>query len=225
MKRLCICIGIIICLFTTSVVTKAAEKDFSIEIAREYIKKSRLLQGQAKPRVQFANFLHNYNMKRNLIGIIDSQKGSVSKMKFGDYTVGGNGCGSIALHNALALSGQQRNYPSVILQCEKITMISAGFGCNPYRFGELLEYYGIKNYSYAENYSEIDTVSENSRVMITCFWNGDTIFKGMHIVTVLVKPDGSVRAYNCSKKTFSSFEEYKKKYLTEKRFMSIYGLK
>ena len=192
------------------------------------MKISLLLNIRASKRKRKKNYEYNKAIKNPPKGIITSQHGSVGEYLFGLGKVKNVGCGTVAVYNALLLDSKREEYSSVLSCCEQITMLKGLFGCNSYRIGKVLNHFGYKNnegFSFAHKYKHVDNLKDYGKIFIAAFWNKNSIFGGAHIICCELKPDGKIRTYNASRSEYNSFEEFKEKCLTKKRFIALYAIK
>ncbi len=205
--------------------TKVGEDDV---LVNSYMEKSKLLNVQVSKKQKNQNYEHNKAQDYKPTGLLDSQKGKVAEYKLGTEKVKNVGCGAVGIYNALYLTGNPKAFDHVLYKCEDITMLRGKFGCNSYRLGEVLEYFGYKvneDFKFAHKYEDIDAIRDYGRVFVAAFWNRDSIFGGAHIIALEVKDDGKVRAYNSGKPNYTSFDEFKNDKLTENKFIALYAIR
>ncbi len=212
----------------SSVSINAQEIEEDDVIVNSYMEKSRILNVQVSQKLKKENYEYNKNQQYKPTGLLDSQKGKVSEYKLGTEKVKNVGCGAVGIYNALYLKGNRKDFEYVLYKCEDITMLKGKFGCNSYRLGEVLEYFGYmvnEDFKFAHKYEDIDAIRDYGRVFIAAFWNKDSIFGGAHIIALEVKDDGKVRAYNSGRPNYASFDEFKQDKLTENKFIALYALR
>ncbi len=131
-------------------------------------------------------------------GYINGQgKGEVSKMKYGFFNMGWNGCEMIAIYNAMLDIGQPNELCNINLEMyPKSSVLFGFFGSNPYVLDRYFKSHDIpfeKTFEYNKFFNELPT----SKCGICSFWNHRLIFSSLH--TVMVKYiDGKFVVFNKS---------------------------
>lgn len=205
--------------------TKVEGEDMTVN---SYMEKSRILNVQVSQKRKDENYEYNKTQNYKPTGLLDSQKGKIAEYKLGSEKVKNVGCGAVGIYNALYLKGNPKCFENVLYKCEDITMLKGKFGCNSYRLGEVLEYFGYKadeDFKFAFKYEDIDSIKDYGKIFVAAFWNKESVFGGAHIIALEIKDDGAVRAYNSGKPNYASFEEFKKDKLTENKFIALYVLR
>ncbi|MBQ8297357.1 MAG: hypothetical protein IJX77_06205 [Ruminococcus sp.] len=113
--------------------------------------------------------------------------GAVSRMRYGLCRMSFNGCGSIAVYNALLYLGQRQRLCDIAVRLERYRMLFGVFGCNPKRLGRVLMQYGI-DYEQPENPDE-------AQAFIISFWTGRRFMSSIHTVFG-VRKNNDIRIYN-----------------------------
>ena len=131
------------------------------------------------------NYRYNKNLyKKAFYGRMINGQGVdyVSEMRYGICRMSFNGCEVIAVHNALVY--MRKAYPvyEISRYMERFRMLAGFFGCNPYRIGEALGYYGIK-------YEKSRQIG-NSEIFIVSYWTGQRFFSTIHTVFCIRKNNG-----------------------------------
>ncbi|MCM1505640.1 MAG: hypothetical protein NC177_00675 [Ruminococcus flavefaciens] len=111
----------------------------------------------------------------------------VSEMRYGLCRMSFNGCEVIAVHNALVYLKKTVPMYEVSHYMESFRMLAGIFGCNPFKIGKALEYFGIKCIS--------DRTILNPEVFIMSFWTGKCFFSSIHTV-FCVRTKKGITVYN-----------------------------
>jgi hypothetical protein len=118
-----------------------------------------------------------------------------AKFLYGYNEVASNGCGVIAVHNALRLMSLESQFRDVIFYHEMYSPIALGlFGTNPLDSRGLFAW---KNVTVTTNYraSDFDLVLKNSDIVILTYNNSDKLTDGVHTVAIKKSGDG-ILVYN-----------------------------
>ncbi len=112
--------------------------------------------------------------------IFDQNDARVRSLRFGEkYSVGDNGCGAVAVHNAMKYIGKEQDFCDVLRDMEALRMIWLGgaFGTKPWSPGR---YFRQKNILYRKYKSPNDFKAAllTNDIGIVCTWNRR--FQGMH---------------------------------------------
>ncbi len=129
--------------------------------------------------------------------INDQHSGEVGKIKYGFDTLDNNGCGIIAVNNALISLGNRKDIRDIAREFENDGQVLFGaFGTNPYDIGD----YFIENGYHVDTYEGSDLFSalknSDANTYIFTYWNSDKVEDGAHIVSIDRLEDGSYRFYN-----------------------------
>ena len=142
-----------------------------------------------KKRLQRAksNFAFNKPLDSS-DGLINGQSvtPNVSKMKYGKYTVSFNGCGVIAVYNALMLYGFSTSLAQLIFEFENSGFVSLRgfFGTRPRAVGKFLSRLGVR-FRTTLFKRTTEKAAKDGDILILTFWNHRfNPFKGLHTVTV-----------------------------------------
>lgn len=136
------------------------------------------------------NLCHNRKYNIMLMGgsFINGQKlGAVAEMRYGLCPMSVNGCGVIAVYNALAYIGKNQPLCEVAHYMERYKLLFGIFGCNPYRLGKALSHYGAA----FERFGDTD----NSKAFIVSCWNGKPFRSSAHTV-FCVRENNGITIYN-----------------------------
>ena len=156
--------------------------------------------------------------------IFDQHSKRVYALKFGDSgNIGANGCGPVAVHNAMKLIGMTVNFCDVIRDFEelKLSRIRGLFGTKPFYLGR---YFRKHNIPYEKYNSPAEFKSDliDHKAGIICTWNKR--MKGMHFYCIFYdKSDEKYYTANCYSNC-SGFREIKLSDISDRRFVVGYLL-
>jgi len=138
-------------------------------------------------------------------GLIYSQYG-LSELPFGKGNMQDNGCGPIALYNALVVLLKKENLKppqfmmsSVIEFLEKNGLALAGkFGTSPFAINKYLRQCGFKSRIItSEIPQKINDFADDYDTFVSIICNSDySLSLGLHFICVVKEPDGTFTAYN-----------------------------
>lgn len=116
--------------------------------------------------------------------IFSQQSPEVRGLRFGAHGhIGGEGCGAVAVHNAMKFIGREQNLCAVLHDFEELRMpwLGARFGTKPHALGR---YFRLHNIPYRKYGSPNDFKAAllTHHIGIVCTWNKR--FKGMHFYCV-----------------------------------------
>lgn len=111
----------------------------------------------------------------------------VSGMRYGICRMSFNGCEVIAVHNALVYLKKARPVYEIARYMERFRMLAGFFGCNPFKIGKALDYFGVE-------YVKSRKI-ENSGVFIVSFWTGRHFLSTIHTVFCVRNKTG-ILVYN-----------------------------
>lgn len=147
--------------------------------------------------VEKFNYKHNCQIEMPDDYINGQGKGQISKMKYGLYSMGWNGCEMIAIYNAMRDLGLGRSIQDICLEMYPKSSVAVGFfGSNPLL---LDKYFKIHNVPYTETrqFNRFFNELPNNQCGIASFFNHRPIFSSLH--TVMVKNvNGQIVVYNKS---------------------------
>lgn len=133
-------------------------------------------------------------------GYLNGQgSGSLSVCRYGLFPMSYNGCEIIAVYNLRLMLGQRVPLCNIAKEIYPYGSILCGlFGTHPYALNRYfkendLPVHMIKDYYYFKK------VFATKKFGILSFWNGNTVFKGLHTVAVENTP-GGLKVYNRSNK-------------------------
>ncbi len=129
--------------------------------------------------------------------IHDQTSGSIANVKYGNGTLAKNGCGVIAVNNALVSLGDRKDIRDIAKDFEKGGLVLSGtFGTNPYAIGDYFREngYTVDTYEGSNLFSALK--SSDAKTHIFTYWNSDKAEDGVHIVSVDKMEDGRYRFYN-----------------------------
>ena len=123
-------------------------------------------------------------------------------LDFGWFNLSTNGCGPVAIYNALGLTGQPVYLGDVLgyLDCGW----PRPFGTMPYEIGSCLTHFGA-TYTEADSLAKLSALMENGGTAIVVLWNEATttfgikypnILAGAHTMTVVHDGNGAYTVYN-----------------------------
>ncbi|MBQ7991227.1 MAG: hypothetical protein IJ080_04005 [Oscillospiraceae bacterium] len=121
-------------------------------------------------------------------------QGNVSDMHFGLYRMSYNGCGAIALYNALRLCGQERDLREIALLLEPQLVLLGTFGVYPGGMGRALSSVGIP-FRRLKTYGDLLEGLSRYRVFILCYWTKKPWLSSSHFVAV-ERVQGGYEIYN-----------------------------
>ncbi len=113
--------------------------------------------------------------------------GIVSRMRYGLCSMSYNGCGVIAVYNALAYTGKNQPLCEIAHYMERYKLLFGIFGCNPYRLGDVLSHYGAA----FERFGDTDA----SKAFIVSYRTKRTFISPVHTVFCVRTNDG-ITIYN-----------------------------
>lgn len=121
-------------------------------------------------------------------GYINGQAiGAVSRMRFGLCRMGYNGCGCIAVYNALVYLGRRQRLCDIALRMERFRLLFGIFGFNPYRIGRILTQYGA-------DFTEADQPGSSDAFIIS-YRTRRRFFSPAHTV-FCVREEYGIRVFN-----------------------------
>ena len=133
----------------------------------------------------------------------------ISGLKVGTKgTIAENGCGIIAIYNALTLNGIEIDFEDVLNEANNMDglLLSGGKrGTNPNKIGNVLENHGL-NYAKYNNPKDFNDAIKHGGTYIVSFWNDRKPWEGAHIVAFTSDKDGDIIVYNVDNKIESAFE-------------------
>ncbi|MBQ3592937.1 MAG: hypothetical protein II982_01080, partial [Clostridia bacterium] len=138
----------------------------------------------------------------------------IKDLKFGNYgTIAKNGCGVIAMYNALTLNGIDVEFEDILDEANKmpgLVLLGGIWGTNPNKIGDVLENHGL-NYAKYNNPEDFNDAIKQGGTYIVSFWNENNWEDGAHIVAFTSDKDGNIIVYNESNKSSTPFK-YSSKY-------------
>ena len=135
------------------------------------------------------------------MNFIDDQN-KLNDIPYGHKYMSENGCGVIALYNALIELGVRMTTPSIISiasQFEKKGIVLKGkFGTSPFAVLSYLKSLGLRvNVIKSKNIDKINSFSMNYDVFISVIiFNKHSLLDGLHFVCVRKNEDGSFSSHN-----------------------------
>ncbi len=150
-------------------------------------------------------------------GYIYSQyRPPVMDKTFGKHKVSYNGCGPIAIYNAILASGKSVTFDDVISECERHVHLGGLFGMTDGNIKKVLKHFGCKFFC-GHGKKKVESLLEKGKVFMVHMNNGFWIFKGRHFVTFTKSCDNTVSVYNGVKKDrttdYPSFDAFCKSYI------------
>ncbi len=158
----------------------------------------------------------NYRDNKNIDvgeGFLNGQgSGSLSVCRYGLFPMSYNGCEIIAVYNLRLMLGNKAELCDIAKEIYPYgSMLCGLFGTHPYALNRYfrdnaLPVHMIKDYYYFKK------KFAKKKYGILSFWNGNTIFKGLHTVAVENTPEG-LKVYNRSNKkiepvTYENIDDY-----------------
>jgi hypothetical protein len=129
-------------------------------------------------------------------------------MRFGNYSFSYNGCGMVAIYNAMYLLEKSEPLWLIINEFDLnfgASIAYGTFGSDPLSFGNYFSYHGIKNYKQTSNFNTFNSWAKAGGIYIMVFWNSSNTvlghkipnpFDGAHYVAVNCIGKGQFVAYN-----------------------------
>ena len=163
-----------------------------------------------KTRVEHARFYaqNEVNTLNHENGTISSQNG-LNDLPFGRGNMAANGCGPIALHNAIVMLEKKQNpniseasaplLSSIIEYLEKKGPALYGkFGSSPFAINSFLKKRGYETKLLTKNNeSKLNDFSKEFDTFISVIYNNAKSIKyGLHFICVTKNDDGSFTAFN-----------------------------
>lgn len=145
------------------------------------------------------NYYHNVLIDLPDDYLNGQDAGELSKLKYGLYSVGWNGCEMIAIYNAARDLGIKTTFPRVCYEMYPKSEIMAGFfGSNVCVLGKFFDERNVP-YTKTWDYNTFFNELPHCRGGILSFWNHRRVFSSLH--TVMVKYiDGKIVIFNKSNK-------------------------
>lgn len=113
--------------------------------------------------------------------------GKISRLRYGICRMSFNGCEVIAVQNALVYLKKPVPICEIAFYMERFRMLMGFFGCNPYKIGKSLEYFGVE----CERVNDIT----NAKSFIVTFWTKKPFMSSIHTV-FCVRQGSSIKVYN-----------------------------
>ncbi len=162
----------------------------------------------SKTKKLLAFYNYCYNKSRDITsGYINGQgKGKVSKLRFGLFKMGYNGCEIISVYNALKLTKRKASIADIAFEFELngASMALGAFGSDPNLIGKYLSAHKIR-YEKTKDAKKANRYISNGRVLIPSFWTSKKLFSSIH--TVAIKCVGRklvvYNRYNNRQKTYT----------------------
>lgn len=138
--------------------------------------------------------------------------GAVSICRYGLFPMSYNGCEIIAAYNLGFLLGKNKPLCEIAKEIYPYGSLVCGlFGTHPYALARYFRENGIGAHM-NKDYNTFKRNFSKHRFGVVSFWNGNSIFKGLHTVAV-ENIDGVIRVYNKSNKSdraaeFKSLDDY-----------------
>lgn len=120
----------------------------------------------------------------------------VKNMRYGFFKMPYNGCGVIAVYNALTLKGKNVAIEEIVKKAEEtmgVMWFGGLFGTRPKMISGLLEGLEVGYDKYTRNFED---KIESGEIYIISVWNGKHIWNGIHTVAFLCGKDKSITVYN-----------------------------
>lgn len=143
--------------------------------------------------------------------------GAVSGFRYGICPMSFNGCEVIAVHNALVWLGRPQKLADIAFRMERFRVLMGFFGCNAYKIGRALSYFG------AENVRSRDTEGKSAYIVV--FWTKRPFLSSIHTV-FCVRTDSGTEVYNSSNGC-TEMKIYKdiRQYIGKRKPIAVYSVK
>ncbi len=133
-------------------------------------------------------------------GFVTNQRlATVGRLRFGRYSLSQNGCGPIAVYNAMGFLGAgERSLAHIIRTFEREGVLTGGgllcgaLGVNPYAMHRAVSAMGLV----CTSVSRFEEIGQREGVYILAVWNGAKVTAGMHYFAVRAGVDGEFAAVN-----------------------------
>lgn len=151
-----------------------------------------LISQSAPDSVSQMNYVNNAEHDITGTFIFDQRAEEIQAFRYGNQSAQVDGCGPIAVYNALQLFGKEPSFAMVIkqLEQEKSLVFSGAFGTDPNSLPSVLSQYGIDSQKYS-NIDKLAGAMQTGDVAVMMIWNkeGD-LQQGAHYFTVQKAVDG-----------------------------------
>lgn len=129
-------------------------------------------------------------------GLVNGQAlGAVSGVKFGVKTMAYNGCGVLAVSNALTLCGLNVPLADVAYVMERYRLFWGLLGVNFYALALALRKWNIRAKALWRRQALQQALSEN-RICLLAYWTAKPFRSSAHIVCLRAGKDGLATVYN-----------------------------
>ena len=139
-------------------------------------------------------FISKHNISRNtelpLPDDFINGQGScaVSRYCFGLFRMAYNGCGAIAVYNALKLCGETVDFREIASKLEKYLVLFGTFGLSPDGIGKYLSSTG-REFRKFTDYNDFAENVKHGRVFIICYWTKEPWRSTSHFIAFERKHD------------------------------------
>ncbi len=136
------------------------------------------------------NYRRNSETEINRSGfpmICGQALGETAKLKYGLCRMSFNGCEVIAVYNALVYLGIPVPLHETAFYMEKYRMLMGIFGCNPFKIGNALRYFGGE-------FSR-PTSDDFGEAFIITYWTGRRFLSSLHTV-FCIQTESGIDIYN-----------------------------
>lgn len=158
------------------------------------------------------NYEHNKKMRAPIGQINGQQSCRVSKYRFGLRKMSSNGCGAIAVFNALLCAGHEPDFHTIALGLEIYALRIKGLlGVNPDKMDRFFKECRIAAIK-AQSYDDFLKVMGAVKVGILCYWVAKPKASLLHFVAVINNGDGTYSVCNryANRKTPSAIPSIEK---------------
>lgn len=142
------------------------------------------------------NYEKNIRMRKPR-GLINGQKNCpVSNHRLGHFKMSFNGCGAIAVYNAMYQAGLEPDFNVISLGIDTYALKMGGlFGTDPKKLEDCLKNCRIAALK-ADGYADFVSVMKSVRVGILCYWVGKPRLSLLHFAAIINLGDGKYSVCN-----------------------------
>lgn len=157
-------------------------------------------------------------------GLVNGQAlGAVSGVKFGVKTVARNGCGVLAICNALTLCGMNVPLAEVAYTMERYRVLWGLFGVNCYALGHALRQWKIQSKRLRSRQALQQALAEN-RVCLLAYWTGKPLCSTVHIVCLYAAEGGQATVFNLYNRCSTPQQQSVEKLCQKRRMVAAYAV-
>lgn len=162
--------------------------------------------------IEKLNYKYNKDIDLGSDFLNGQGSGSLSICRYGLFPMSYNGCEIIAVYNLRLMLGKRVKLCDIAKEIYPYgSMLCGLFGTHPYALNRYFKENCLPVHMIKDYYRFRKTFAKK-RYGILSFWNGNTIFKGLHTVAVENTPEG-LKVYNRSNKKvdpviYNNIDEY-----------------